>query len=238
LTALDIVDDLVDVAETTRRNMTYIDPVAATETHVRECGFNVDKQDLSKLAQRLHRRVQKNDTVVFAGSMPLGMKGDDLVDLIGIAQAAGAFVALDLNGPEHVQVIAAKLDLVKPNLVELEQLCGAKLSTQQEVIDQARIIQKNARCVTVTMGKRGALAVDDNDVWFARPPKNKAVQSVGAGDAFLAGFLHQRVISSDPGDCLRTAVACGAASTLQTTAGLIDIADVDRLKKQVQLQRL
>jgi 1-phosphofructokinase/tagatose 6-phosphate kinase len=66
----------------------------------------------------------------------------------------------------------------------------------------------------------------------------ETVASVGAGDAFLAGFVAARYTGSPPAECLRFAVACGAESTQRLGAGLIDPREVDRLLGEIQIECL
>ena len=66
----------------------------------------------------------------------------------------------------------------------------------------------------------------------------EAVASVGAGDAFLAGYVAARYNGSSPEECLRYAVACGAESTQRLGAGLIDPKGVDQLLPEVELERI
>jgi 1-phosphofructokinase/tagatose 6-phosphate kinase len=66
----------------------------------------------------------------------------------------------------------------------------------------------------------------------------EAVAAVGAGDAFLAGFVAARYSGSSPEECLRFGVACGAESTQRLGAGLIDPREVDRLMGEIRVERL
>jgi sugar/nucleoside kinase (ribokinase family) len=66
----------------------------------------------------------------------------------------------------------------------------------------------------------------------------EAVAAVGAGDAFLAGFVAARYTGSSPQECLRFGVACGAESTQRLGAGLIEPREVERLVGETDVQRL
>ena len=66
----------------------------------------------------------------------------------------------------------------------------------------------------------------------------EAVAAVGAGDAFLAGFVAARYTGSPAPECLRFGVACGAESTQRLGAGLIDPREVERLLAEIEVQRL
>jgi sugar/nucleoside kinase (ribokinase family) len=64
------------------------------------------------------------------------------------------------------------------------------------------------------------------------------VASVGAGDAFLAGYVSARYAGSPPEECLRFAVACGAESTQRLGAGIVDPRGVERLLPEIEVDRL
>ncbi len=66
----------------------------------------------------------------------------------------------------------------------------------------------------------------------------EAVAAVGAGDAFLAGFVAARYTGASPAECLRFGVACGAESTQRLGAGLIDPREVERLLGEIEIERL
>jgi len=75
----------------------------------------------------------------------------------------------------------------------------------------------------------------EHRVWIE---PREAVASVGAGDAFLAGYVSARYNGSSPEECLRYAVACGAESTQRLGAGLIDPKGVDELLSEVEVERI
>jgi len=66
----------------------------------------------------------------------------------------------------------------------------------------------------------------------------EAVAPVGAGDAFLAGYVAARYQGSAPADCLRFGVACGTESVQRLGAGLVDPQKVERLLAEIDAQRL
>ena len=66
----------------------------------------------------------------------------------------------------------------------------------------------------------------------------EAVAAVGAGDAFLAGFVAARYAGRELEDCLRFAVACGAESTQHFGAGVLEQREVERLAPDVRVEQL
>ena len=64
------------------------------------------------------------------------------------------------------------------------------------------------------------------------------VSSVGAGDAALAGYLWAETAGKPPEDCLRAAVAAGAASLAEPYAGALERERFDRLYERVDIKSL
>jgi 1-phosphofructokinase/tagatose 6-phosphate kinase len=93
--------------------------------------------------------------------------------------------------------------------------------------------------MTLADGCLASLMIDGTrSVHRVRIPPRETVAAVGAGDAFLAGYVAARYGGSPPEDCLRYGVACGAESTQRLGAGLVDPREVDRLLPEIEVERL
>jgi 2-dehydro-3-deoxygluconokinase len=64
--------------------------------------------------------------------------------------------------------------------------------------------------VVVKLGRRGATALVDGEVIEVPPVPVQAVDTVGAGDAFVAGYLASRLLGREVRDRLSTAAIAGA----------------------------
>jgi len=238
---------LVPVAQPTRTNTTILDPELGTDTHIREAGPTVARREIAALRARLDGLASPDAVVVFCGSLPPGMTADDVAALVVACQAKGAQVAADLNGPQLGVAVAARPLLIKPNVEELGELLGRDLrqAPEGELLDAARSVADRVGSVLLTRGRQGAIAVRGR---IAGNPQGEAAactaeipsprNTVGCGDAFLAGYLAGlwRGLAAD--DCLRQAVACGAAKALADAAGEIDPQQVAELAAKAVLRRL
>ena len=139
-------------------------------------------------------------------------------------RAAGVSVAVDTSDAPLLSLAQAlpdvAPDLIKPNSVELGQLCGADgkaLETAADHGDFNTVVSAARRLhgienVLVTLGGAGALLVTEHDAWHARFEPVEVRSTVGAGDSSLAGFLLAHTRGNQPETCLRTAVAWGTAA--------------------------
>jgi ribokinase len=88
-------------------------------------------------------------------------------------------------------------DLCVPNETEIEQLTGREAKSLKDAEEAARqLLQRGPGAVIVTMGERGALLVHSNEVEYIPAVPVDAVDTSGAGDAFigaLAVFLAEDI---------------------------------------------
>jgi 1-phosphofructokinase/tagatose 6-phosphate kinase len=138
--------------------------------------------------------------------------------------------------------VRSEPDLISPNVVEAEELVGHEFNDEEDRILAVReMVALGAREAIMTLpdGCVACVPLDGEPVlhrvWIA---PREAVAAVGAGDAFLAGYVAARYEGREPAERLRYAVACGAESTQRLGAGLIDPREVGRLLSEIQVQRL
>ena len=122
----------------------------------------------------------------------------DLSELFARAREMGARVGLDTSGPELKHWgRSGEVNLIKPNADELASLVGRELATLGDVINAGReLIETGLEIALVSLGPDGAIAITADDVVWASAVATEVINTTGAGDAFLAGFL-DRVISED-----------------------------------------
>jgi fructose-1-phosphate kinase PfkB-like protein len=132
--------------------------------------------------------------------------------------------------------------VISPNVLEAEELVGHEFNDDEDrLIAVGEMIEQGAREAIMTL-EDGCIACMRTDGHPQRyrvtiPPR-EAVAGVGAGDAFLAGYVAARYSGKAPADCLAYGVACGAESTQHLGAGIVEARDVDRLLGEVEVQVL
>jgi 1-phosphofructokinase len=156
------------------------------------------------------------ERVLWAGSLPSGFAPRRLAAAVADARAAGRWVAVDASGPALAAVLDNDRDglphLIKPNAEELADVVGATLHTLGDVIAAARtLLDRGVVSVLVSLGGDGALLVDANlpEALHGTAPAQRVVNTVGAGDAFLAGFL---AVPAGGADALASALRFGATA--------------------------
>ncbi|WCM55939.1 1-phosphofructokinase family hexose kinase [Microbacterium sp. EF45047] len=141
-------------------------------------------------------------------------------ELIERAADAGARIALDSSGEalQRALQVGARIDLIKPNTHELAEATGQVLRTVGDVVAAAQQIREaGVRTVYVSMGADGALVLDASGYRVAVAAAPALVNTVGAGDASLAGFLAQAARGRGLDDAAAAAASWGALAVSQVT---------------------
>jgi 1-phosphofructokinase len=218
---------VVPIPGRTRSN-TAIAEADGTVTKLNEPGPTLGGSDLDALAAQVLAAAEPGSWVALCGSLPPGVPDDVYATLARRFTASGLRVAVDTSGPAFRAAIAAGPELVKPNDEELAEAVGRPLVTLSDVITAARDLQTmGARTVLVSRGAAGAVLVDD-DVLVGESTVSDPRSTVGAGDAFLAGFLAAQVGGADRAEAFAEALAWGAAAVRLPGSRMPGPDDIDR----------
>ena len=159
--------------------------------------------------------IADGDTLVLAGSIPSDIPDDIYEQILKRLQGRDIRVVVDATGDLLKNVIKYKPFLIKPNNFELGELFSVDLKTDDEIIVCAKQLQAmGARNVLVSLGGDGALLLGEDGKVYRRPsPKGTLVNSVGAGDSMVAGFLAGfESAKGDLNEALKMGISAGSAS--------------------------
>lgn len=205
---------------------------AAQETELNGAGPAIPPQAMQALAQQLDA-LQPQDVLVLAGSIPASLPADTYEKILARLQGHGVRAVVDAAGPLLAKVLPYAPFLIKPNHHELAELVGRSLQGDDEITQAARELQqRGARNVLVSMAGDGALLLDETGaVHRIGVPHGTVINSVGAGDSMLAGFLAGYLRSGAYAEALRLGTACGSATAF--SLGLASRQEIDRLLQQI-----
>lgn len=183
------------------------------ETEINGQGPAIGQAEIDKLYEKLGR-LQDGDTLVMAGSIPDAMPKTMYMDIMRHLQKKRLKIVVDATNNLLINVLQYHPFLIKPNHHELGEIFGVSLTEKADVITYARKLQAmGAENVLVSMAGAGAVLVTgDGNVYQSEAPKGKVVNSVGAGDSMVAGFLAGYLEKGDYGMAFRMGVCAGSAS--------------------------
>ena len=205
---------------------------AGQETELNGAGPDIPERAMQQLEEKLDA-LNENDILILAGSIPQSLAQDTYERLLARLDGKGVRCVVDATRDLLVNVLQYHPFLIKPNNYELGEIVGRELATDEEIIAAARTLQaKGARNVLVSMAGDGALLVDESgEVHRIGCPKGKVVNSVGAGDSMVAGFVAGWLQSGSYTQALRLGTACGSATAF--SLGLATKEKIDELLAQL-----
>ncbi len=183
------------------------------ESELNGMGPLIDDESIKKLYQKLDK-LTSDDILVLAGSIPSSMPSNIYSDIMDYLKDKNMKIVVDATKDLLLNVIPYKPFLIKPNNHELGELFNVELNTREEVVPYAKKLQElGARNVLVSLAGQGAVLVDENNEVYSSPaPKGKVINSVGAGDSMVAGFLYGYKTFNNYHEAFKYGVCTGSAS--------------------------
>jgi tagatose 6-phosphate kinase len=229
--------DFVTVDAPTRLCTTVIDSATGTVTELVEESQAVALEKWAELDGKIESLLPGSGFVVFSGSLPPGAPGDLYNRWLAMAERAGVRPIIDARGEPLRQAMQRRGAIIKVNRDELAATLHADLSGGQSLIDAMRASLPPKGIIVITDGSDGAYASDGKTFVRIRPPKIKALNPVGSGDAFAAGLAAGLEAGQPLDDSCRLATAAAASNALSPRAGDVRKAEVVELLDQVQCQK-
>lgn len=194
---------------------------ADTETELNARGPVIKKQDVDLLFSKLEK-ISKGDILVLAGSVPSSLPQDIYEKILEFLSQKQVDFVVDAEKELLLNTLKYSPFLIKPNTHELEEIFGIKISDISDIVFYAKkLCTMGARNVIVSMAKDGAVLIQNTgDTIKISVPHGKVINSVGAGDSMIAGFIAGLSQKLNYSDALKLATACGSA-----TAFSEDLAD-------------
>lgn len=186
---------------------------AKEESEINGQGPHIPKEAQEQLSRKLEG-LKEGDMLVLAGSVPAGIPETIYRDIAKQMQAKKVLVTVDAEDRLLLSVLECHPFLIKPNHHELAKATGSPCGSTEAVIRGARKLQElGAQHVLVSRAEKGAVLITSSgEVYESMAPKGRAINSVGAGDSMVAGFLAGYLESSSFEYALQLGIAAGSAS--------------------------
>lgn len=205
------------------------------ETEINGNGPIITQENIQKLKQQINR-LTKKDTLILSGSKSKGLPGNFYHELIEICQKNQVSFVIDTNSKELLQVLSMQPFLVKPNQTELGDLFNQEIHTKEEAIKYGKKLQKaGAQNVIVSLGGDGAIFIDEKQVFIGQSPKGKVLNTVGAGDSMIAGFMAGIEKGQSKEEAFKLAIQSGSATAFNED--LAKKEDIRTLDHQIEIER-
>lgn len=227
LNRLGIRTDFVHVKEgMTRINVKM---KSEEETEINGQGPKVTKKDFLDLLEKV-RAIPAGDTIVVSGNIPSFMPSDSYERLLEQVQP-GVRIVVDAEKDLLISTLRFHPFVIKPNIDELSVMFDTKIQTLQEIVHYAKALQsKGAENVLVSMAGQGSMLVDEQGQTVIQPAaEGTVVNSVGAGDSMVAGFIAGYLRKKDYAYAQKLGASAGAATAFHS--GLATKEQIDEVFK-------
>ena len=183
------------------------------ESEINGQGPKISEEALEELYRKLDA-MEPGDVLVLAGSIPNSMPDSSYEQILARVQGRNIRSVVDATGDLLVNVLKYHPFLIKPNNHELEEIFHVPMDSKETIVAHAKKMQEmGAENVLISMAGDGAILVAaDGSVWQSPAPKGKVVNSVGAGDSMVAGFITGYLKSQSYEEAFHMGICTGSAS--------------------------
>lgn len=210
---LGLEHDFIEVAGQSRINVKV---KSNTETDINGTGAQVSAANVNALVRKLKALLKEGDWLTVCGSVPAGLDDTTYANMFRKLKnnIPNIKIIVDACGKLLTETLKYRPFLIKPNVYEMCEIFDLNTVPDVEgIFSCARKLQQmGARNVIVSMGGSGAAMVTETDQsMYVRAARGQLVNSVGAGDSMIAGFIHEYLKSGNYFSALNFATAAGSA---------------------------
>lgn len=207
------------------------------ETEINGQGPKISEEELNEFYGIIDKLVD-GDILILSGSIPSCLDEKLYEKIMERVNSKDIKVVVDATKNLLLNVLKYRPFLIKPNNHELAEMFDVELKSTEDVIFYARKLKEmGAQNVLISMGKDGALLVSENDeVFISSVAKGEVVNSVGAGDSMVAGFVSGYLKTNSYEEALRLGAASGGATAFSSDLATREF--IDRLVKEIKVEKI
>ena len=230
LEEMGVRNGFIQVGEGFSRINLKLKSIDGTEINGQGPKIGTDKVDL--LMKQLGELGQ-GDVLFLSGSIPSSMPDDAYQKIMAMLDGRGVRIAVDATRDLLMKVLPYHPFLIKPNNHELGEMFGTVCKTDEDIVHYAKKLQeKGAVNVLISMAGDGAILItEDGQNIKMGTPKGKVVNSVGAGDSMVAGFITGYIRGGNYEEALKSGTAAGSATAF--SEGLASLEMYEKMLKQI-----
>ncbi|MBD5636911.1 MAG: 1-phosphofructokinase family hexose kinase [Clostridia bacterium] len=188
-------------------------------TEINDVGGQVGNEKLVELLQMIQNFSSRSDVTVISGGLPRGVDAGYYRELFRAVDPKSLKIA-DAEGAKLFAALEAGIDLVKPNLEELEETLGREFRDKDDMLSGCReLLDRGAKIVLLSLGKDGAVITNGTKNYYCKSINVAVNSTVGAGDGMVAAAANMLQQGAPLQEILRAGVAAGTATV--TTFGTV-----------------
>lgn len=230
LNNMNVHSDFIEIEGTTRINVKLHSD--KKETEIAGVSPVITNFDIEVLINKL-KKLTNNDILILSGSIPSNLTKEFYKY---ISENIDAKTVLDTRGSYLLDNVYNNI-LIKPNIDELEEVFNTKFSSIADIKEKCKIFfEKGVEYIMISRGAQGAYLMTKDKMYEANVPKGKLINSVGAGDSTVAGFVYGYTHNLNDMEKLKLSVACGSATAYSYEIGTHN--EVYRLINDIEVKEI
>ncbi len=199
-------------------------------------GQAVPEEAIDHLKALIRDIWEEDDVIVFSGSIPEGINEEQTDSLISFAAECGYKVVIDSEAISAERLTKLRPWLIKPNEHEIEKIVGHPLETVEKMLEACdMMIAGGIDRILLSLGEKGLYLITAEEKIYAVPPETKEVNTVGAGDTALAGYIYAYLTGMTAHESAAFAAACGCAVVASQLPYLSDAREVTALAEKTKV---
>jgi 1-phosphofructokinase family hexose kinase len=219
-----------------RINMTIREQSTSGISHFNSVGPALSSRIQDEFLGFVRPYISAGDFWCLSGGVPQGFDASIYADLIGLCRHQGVETLLDTRGNPLKLGVRAKPLAIKPNIAELESFFGEQVQGVHHIaLKGKRFLDMGIRYAFITLGSDGMIAIHENDCLLCSPPQVKTVDTVGCGDALVAGIIVAQKRNFSFSEMCRMAVACGTSKSMHEGPGVVTRDEIWQLMEDIQI---
>lgn len=181
-------------------------------TEINDVGGQVAPEKLGELMHMIRNFSQRSDVTVISGGLPRGVDTNYYRELFRSVDPHSLRIA-DTEGAKLFAALEAGIDLVKPNIEELQGTLGREFKDKNDMLAGCHeLLDRGAKIVLLSLGKDGAVITNGTKNYYCKSINVAVNSTVGAGDGMVAAGATMLQKGADLPDILRAGVAAGTAT--------------------------
>ncbi|MFT8825812.1 MAG: 1-phosphofructokinase [Liquorilactobacillus mali] len=207
---------------------------AQDETEINGKGPEISSEEVDVFKKQFDK-LTENDVVILSGSLVPSLSKDFYFELIELIRNKGADFVIDTTGESLMRTLKEHPLVVKPNHHELAELFGVKLNGIPDIVKYGKkLLDLGAKHVLISMAGDGGLLITPDKVYYSKAPKGTVINSVGAGDSMIGGFVGTFAATKNSLESFRYGLACGSATAF--SEDLANRAKIDEILPQIKIE--
>ena len=196
-----------------RENYKFIDSRSML-TEVNDVGQEISKEKAEEVLNLIRLQSARSKVTVISGGLPKNLPPEFYGEMVK-AVDQNSLKIVDASGQRLFCAIGEGVDLVKPNIDELESALGRSIVDQQDMLQGCyELLDRGAKRVLLSLGKQGAIITDGTRSYHCKSMNVAVNSTVGAGDAMVAAAALKLQEDAPLSEMLRSGVAAGTARVM------------------------